>query len=385
MRRFVAALLVLACLGLGQDLIPVEVKGVGPDRTQAIEDAKRSAVEKALGVAIEGFTMMENFRVIQDVVRSRAEGYIANFEVVEEIPFPDRFEVKIRANVSSSPLKADAKTLQSSLGGFRIMAFYDLRKVTTPADSENYAYAYERTNEFLSRNGLRYVERSVFDRLKQEAEALFPDTVNPLTVAQHMAVQANVPVFWELSRVVVTKADKALGITQAIATVDLKAYDTYTAEGMGTAVGKGEPAVEFQGDDAVRSAIDNGVQAAADKLLYQMNKILGRWLFDGKPYLLRFYGVSSYKILRKLKDKLKEDPRFGGQMEIIFAENYGQFDLTFKGASDELADATLDYAEKIPELSTLDVVGFFKNQVNFALPGAKVPEQAKGKPVKLGR
>jgi len=387
MRHALVLLLAACCVGLAQDLTAIEVKGTGPDKPQAIEDAKRNAVEQALGAAVEGITQMDNFRVIKDAVLSRAEGYISNYTVIEETPFPDRFEVKIRANVTKSPLQADAKTLQSALGGFRIMVWYDFRKVTTPDAITNYDYAYERANEFLSRNRLRYVERSVFDRLKEEARKLFPDSTQPLTVAQNMAVEANVPVFWELSNVAVTNRSMGVGGVEASeATVDIKAYDTYTAEGMGTAVGRGEPVAEYIGADASRSAMDKGVQAAAEKLLYQMTKYLGDWVLNGKPYLLRFYGISSYKTLRKLKDELKKDLRFGGQMEIVSAKDYSQMDITFKGAADELADATLDYAAKIPELAPLDVVGFFKNQVNFALPGANVPPEAKGgMPPKQGR
>jgi|GEM_PF-5212891 len=379
MKRIVAFLLALGCLTLAQDLVPIEVKGTGPDRTQAIEDAKRNAVEQALGAVVSGVTEMRNFEVIKDLVQSRADGYVANYTVTDEVKYPDRVEVKITANVTKSPLQADAKSLQSALGGFRIMTWYDFRKVTSAAAVENYDYAYDRANEFLSRNRLRYVERTVFDRLKEEARKLFPDTTQPLTVAQQMAVDANVPVFWDLSRVVVTERDMgAGGVVSAEATVDVKAYDTYTAEGMGVANYKGEPAAEYSGGDATRVAIDKAMEQACDQLLYQMNKKLGDWLLNGKAYLLRFYGISSYKTLRKLKDALKVDPRFGGEMEIVSAKDYSQFDLTFKGAADDLADATLDYSEKIPELAAIDVVGFFKNQVNFALPGVHVPTAERG-------
>jgi hypothetical protein len=380
------AVLVTIGLVLAQDVVPITVTGTGPDRTQAIENAKRSAVEQALGAVVEGFTEMQDFNVIKDIVRSRTDGYISNYTVVDETKYPDQYEVEISANVTKSPLAADAKSLQSGLGGFRIMSWYDFRKVTAPGAVENYNYAYDRANEFLSRNRLRYVERSVFERLQDEARKLLPDTTQPLTVAQQMAVQANVPVFWELSRVVVTQRDMgAGGIVTAEATIDVKAYDTYTAEGMGVANVGGEPATAYSGGDAARVAIDKAMEQAGDQLLYQMNKKLGDWLLNGKAYLLRFYGVASYKVLRKLKDALKTDPRFGGEMEIVSTKDYSQFDLTFKGAADDLADATLDYAEKIPELAAIDVVGFFKNQVNFGMPGVVVPSAERGMSAPTGK
>jgi hypothetical protein len=372
--------MVLACLAIGQELISIEVKGVGPDRTQAIEDAKRAAVEQALGTAVTGITEMENFKVIKDIVRSRSAGYVSKYEVTKETPFPDRFEVMIKALVSSSPLKADVKTLQASLGGFRIMTFYDFRKLDS-RESLDYEYAYQRVNEFLGRNKLRYVQRNVFEGNMEDARKLFPDTTRPLTVAQYMAVQANVPVFWEIHRLIVTArkmgAPSPTGgnIISAEASVDLEAYDAHTAEGMGAMAGKGEPAAQYTDEDARRNAIESAVERAAEKLLFQMNVQMADWLLNGKPYSLRFYGIKSYKDLAKMKTELKNDPRFGGQMEIASAQDYAQLDITFKGAADELADAVvLEYAPKFPEFRDLDVVGFFKNQINFALPGANVPK-----------
>jgi hypothetical protein len=154
---------------------------------------------------------------------------------------------------------------------------------------------------------------------------------------------------------------------------------------MGVANVGGEPATAYSGGDAARGAIDKAMEQAGDQLLYQMNKKLGDWLLNGKAYLLRFYGVASYKVLRKLKDALKTDPRFGGEMEIVSTKDYSQFDLTFKGAADDLADATLDYAEKLPELAAIDVVGFFKNQVNFGMPGVAVPSAERGMSAPTGK
>ena len=378
MKRVITIVLVLAGLVLAQDFVMVDsVKGVGPDRTQALEDAKRNAVEQALGVAIGSETQMESFRVVRDVVSSRAEGYITDFKVLRETPFPDRYEVWISGKVTRSQLKADAKTLQSALGGFRIMVWYDFRSIRSPRDSENFEYAQDRVNEFLSSKGLRYVERKRFEALKQQARELLPDTTQPLTVAQNMAFMADVPVFWDMSRLdVPLQASGVAGIAMSHATLDIKAYDTYTAEGMGTAVFRGDQKAEYGAADAGRTAIDLAAQGACDKLLYQMNRYLGDWVLNGKPYTLRFYGIASYKTLRLLKEELKGDPRFGGQLEVVSAKDYAQLDLTFKGAADELADATLDYTAKVPGLEDVDVLCFLKNQVNFYKEGTKPPADA---------
>lgn len=381
-RIIVCALLVTLGAALADDTIAVsQVKGVGAGRGAALDDAKRNAVEQALGVALQGVTEVKDFELITDVVRSRCEGYIVDYKLVRDTALKDHYEIVMNADVSRSPLKADAKTLQASLGGFRFMVWYDFRKAATQDDSAKYEYAVARANEYLSRKGFRYVDPGVFNRLKTEARQLFPDTTKPLTVAQYMAVQADVPVFIELDQVDVTERSMGgqLNWTGASAIIDASAYDTYTAEGLGSAVGKTDS--EVVDKDAVLArceALDPAAYWAVDKVVFQMMPKLGDWALNGKPYLLRVYGAGSYKSVRALKDSLKNDSRFGGQLEVVSAQDYSQFDLTFKGAADELADAVLDYCARIPALAAIDVAGFYKNQVNFALPGAKVPEAERG-------
>lgn len=389
LKRIVAVLAVMACVAVAETIV-VEAKGYGSDRTQALEDAKRNAVEQAVGTAIQGFTTMENFRVVQDVVRSRAEGYITKYQMVgDPVPMRDYFEVTIKAWVSTSPLEADARSLFGQLGGFRIMVYYDYRVPRLERELANYDYAYARVNEYLARNRIRYVERSVFERLRNEARALFTEQTPSMTVAQHLALQANVPVFIDLARVAVSSRgmgmDSPFGgqIAVSEATVDLSAYNTGTAEGMGSAVHRGEPAPGYTDPDADRDALDKAVLGAMDKLLYQMSPIVASWSTGGKPYLVRFFGPS-YRQLRSLRDALQNDSRFGGEMEMVAAAGFSQWDLTFIASAGELVDAILDHSDKVPGLAGLDVLSIVRDQLNFHIPGVHIPEEYRPRKGQLG-
>jgi hypothetical protein len=363
------------------ELIPVQnVKGTGLDRGAALDAAKRNAVEQALGVALESETEVLNSRLVKDAIRTRASGYISKYEVRHEGQVRGIYEVLIDALVTRSSLKADARALQSALGGFRFMTWYDFRKLN-PGEVEDYEFAARRVNEKLSKLGFRYVDPGMFRQLADEARQLFPDTTKPLTVAQSMGVWARVPVFIELAKLTVTRRPLGMNLTGASAMADAGAYDTYTAEGLGVKVERSDSdAAGPTPVEAGQLAIEPVVARATDSVVAQMLPKLADWVLNGKAYVVRFYGAGSYKDLRPLKDRLKQDSRFGGEMEIVSAPGYAQFDLTFRGAADALADATLDYAGKTPGLEALDVDGFFKNQVNFVLPGAKVPEAERGIP-----
>ncbi len=350
----------------------VQVIGVGTNREGAIQDALRSAVGQALGTKVISETEVKNFQLIKDVVQTRTAGYISSYEVIKETPLKETYEVTVNAIVSLSPLKVDVKSLAQWLGGLKWLVFYDFRKLSCPEDTLKFEYTYDRVNEYLARKEYRYIERSVFDRLKEEAAVLKDEPTN--TVAQKMALWADAEFFIDISKVNLYEGEKALGIKVAKSTIDLKAYDNCTAEGMGTAVGNGEAQPDMIANEARRRAMDSGTEKACEKLLYLSQKYISEWCQNGAPFLLRFYGCGSYRTLKKLKNKLKDDPRFGGQMRIVLAEDYANFDVTFKGTADELADAVIDYADEIPELNGLDVKLFYGRQISFAMPGVSIPE-----------
>ncbi len=352
----------------------VEVKGIGPDRSSAIQDALRQAVAMVLGTKVISETEVQNFQLLKDAIKTRTQGYVTSSEVIEETPFPDRYEVKVRATVSLAPLEMDAKSLAQWLGGLRFMVVYDPRKLKTREDTVLYDYAYERMNEYLARQGYRYVERDVFDRLKGEAIKIIGADTSTIEYAEKLAFLADAEFFISIHNLIIREEPKAMGIMAIKATVDTKSYDNCTAEGLGTVVGEGDWQVGTDRLEAQRKAIDGAIYNAGEKNISLILKYLGEWCNNGAPFELRFYGTT-YKTARKLKDKIFNDPDFGGQREVVAAGDYIKMGgITFKKIADELVDKILDYAEAIPELSALDLKLLYGRQLSFALPGASVPE-----------
>jgi len=351
----------------------VEVKGVGPDRNSAIQNGLREAVAQALGTKVISETEVQNFKLIKDVIQARTQGYVSSYEIIEETPFPDKYEVKIRARVSLSPLEMDAKSLAQWLGGLRFMVVYDPRKLKTSEDTILYNYAYERMNEYLARNGYRYVEKDVFDRLKNEAIKLIGADTSSIGYAMKLAFLADAEFFINISNIVIREENKAMGIKAIKATTDAKSYDNCTAEGLGSVVGEGDWQIGTDKLEAQRKAIDGAIYNAGEKIINLILKYLGEWCNNGAPFELRFYGIK-YKNARKLKDKILSDPDFGGQREIVSAGDYIKMSgITFKKTPDELVDKILDYAESVG-LSNLDLKLLYGRQASFAPEEVSIPE-----------
>jgi hypothetical protein len=89
--------------------------------------------------------------------------------------------------------------------------------------------------------------------------------------------------------------------------------------------------------------------------------------------------VSSMKDLRELRNKLKADPTFGGQLELTSVNNYSKLICTYKNKGDDMADKVLDICDGIPTLvdKKIDVKLIYGRQISFAPQSYVVPNMVK--------
>ncbi|MBU1570750.1 MAG: hypothetical protein KKE00_09580, partial [Proteobacteria bacterium] len=74
-------------------------------RDKAIDEAKRAALEQAIGATVESSTTVENFTVIKDQIMSRTAGYLKNIKIIEEKKTDmATIEVIIEADVETSAI-----------------------------------------------------------------------------------------------------------------------------------------------------------------------------------------------------------------------------------------------------------------------------------------
>ena len=389
MKRYLAIFLAIPFIIFAQTVSITGVKGVGKDRNEALDDAKRNAVEQALGVIVGSETEVKNYKLIKDVITTKAQGYIKSFTVKDETPYPDRYEVVIDAVVTRSPIEADVKSLSQRMGGVRFMVYIDpTRPFENEEQKEIFVYAMDRINEYLSNKGYRYAEPAVVKRLLEQARELYKDgkTNSDLTVAQEIAFAADAEFYIDVNKILLNLSPKNIehpgesgGVKAygAEGSIELKLYDAGTGEGITNVVGEigsQDTVVEWGKDKTMRKAVDIMVNNAMKKIIYRMAKRFGEWINTGYPYELRFYGIGGYRKLRELRKLLRADKRFGGELDIVGAGNYQRMNLTFKGTADELADAVLDYCDQIQGFPVVDVKLIVFNQINFAPENVSVPQ-----------
>jgi hypothetical protein len=315
--------------------------------------------------------------VISDAISTNTKGYISKYEIVKEVPFSDRFEITVNATVSTEPIKADFQLLAKSVGGIRFLVMYDPRTVKKE-EQANYDYAVERINAQLASKRYRYIEKSRFDQLRREATNMMQESdTGSLSYVQQLGLMADAQFIIQVSGINVNRRSEAFDTrTSSRVSIIAKAYDNCTAEGLGTIILDSDWRSTRDASDGIRAGIDDAVQRGVDNLLLTFTGYIGDWVNNGTPFELRFYQTGTFRDFRDLREKLKSDPAFGGQLEITSVKNFTKLNCTFKKKADDLADRILDLADQIPAFHAkrLDVKLIYGRQISFAPTGVAVPE-----------
>ena len=107
-KKFVvaASLLAAACAFAGDaEIVNVEGRGTGTDKAEALKDAYRDAVERAVGMYVDAEQQIKNEELVEDKILTQSNAYIEKYEVVRERKKANGlFEVQISAEVKKSAL-----------------------------------------------------------------------------------------------------------------------------------------------------------------------------------------------------------------------------------------------------------------------------------------
>jgi len=363
-RFFVLFILFLTTSLRSQSLHETEAKGSGLTKSDALQDALRNAVSQAAGVAILSETKVENYLIVSDAISSNTKGYIQSYNIIKETPFPDRFEVVVKAKVTTETIKADLQLLARQIGGMRFLVMPD-PKETNEANLATLQIVSNKINEALSTKGCRYIERERFNSLKKEAIALM-ESSNPekLSYAQQLGMLSDAQFILIVSDLQKTSQPGAFDISKGDKySFNVKVMDNCTGEGLGSL-----SFANTQASKSAEDAIGKAVNEKFETLFGTITSYIGSWLNNGTPYELRFYQTGTYRDFRDLRKKLKEDASFGGEMEITSVLNYTKLNCTFKKRADDLADKLLDLADEIPTFKEqkLDVKHIFGRQISMA-------------------
>ena len=126
MMKVVAAMSIAVCLGtasaqqtisinFGQqgtseapqaesDTVKVQGRGVGVNKTAALKDAYRDAIERAVGLYVDAETVANNDQIVKDQVLTQSNAYITDYRELSSERIDVGFEVRILATVKKQAL-----------------------------------------------------------------------------------------------------------------------------------------------------------------------------------------------------------------------------------------------------------------------------------------
>jgi hypothetical protein len=91
------------------------VDDVAAARTAALNDARKTAVEKVLGVMVDSRVRVESALLVQDTVLARADGFISNETILEEGQSGDFYLIKISCDVRERDVAAELDKLKKAV------------------------------------------------------------------------------------------------------------------------------------------------------------------------------------------------------------------------------------------------------------------------------
>ncbi|MFP4163379.1 MAG: hypothetical protein ACLFQB_05815 [Chitinispirillaceae bacterium] len=130
-----AILTLFLCTAFGQssDQVAAEGIGIGMNRNEALNAAKRDAVEKGIGTILLSETEVENFMLKRDQIITKTIGNVRKYDVISEKSTPEGgLEIKIKAWLSKSSMREDLAAFQillESMDKPKVMVIIDENNV----------------------------------------------------------------------------------------------------------------------------------------------------------------------------------------------------------------------------------------------------------------
>jgi hypothetical protein len=161
---------------------------------EALWDAKRNAVEQAVGVFLKAEAVGRDFQITQEEIKSRSQGFLRRSEALADTRKIERvgnsriLRIKVRATVALLPLLKRLEDIQE--------VFADLERPRLFVEGEEgQSGLTPQLKEYLKGQGFNLAESSasaaICLRLKSSTERLlkFGDTTSPFGLGESMATQ----------------------------------------------------------------------------------------------------------------------------------------------------------------------------------------------------
>jgi len=284
-------------------------------REKAIDEAKRAAIETALGTAIESRTVVEDFQVVKDQIFSRTSGYLKNLKILSEKKTElGTYEVKIEAEVEISALVQDMDRFQ------KIIKWQRNPRISIAIDSN-------LKREYLS--AATKAANILTGKLKKNGFSVFK-----YSKTDDFQIGLMVGLNLEHSSRQTTFQDLALTLNEISLSANIY------RPGDGEIIATASAVKSLPGENRIQT-LDKGARACIDAIWNELRKELIRlWekeLYSKRNIILIVKGIPSHARAQEIAFIFKSDVSGMLNAELIgFRDSISEYSLHYRGWPDYL-------------------------------------------------
>lgn len=343
-------------------VITVKVTGMGDTRQNAINDAQRNAVEKALGVLLESKTYVKEFVTESDRIFTVSNGVVKKYKVIKEgRDSGGVYNITISAIVDDNVLNGNIQMLLHQINNPKCMVIVD---PYSPSLSPFARSAHRQINGLLAKNKFDVVNPNITQKLHNEVHAMMK--VNTLNqVAAKLALKYNADVAWMVN-VKSRKGQKLYGVYDYTATVGCQVVVSTTGKILA------DEEMNVHGINE-QDAAKNAGKRIAQELMERVKVQFAMMAQQGTQYILRLWGIDSYRTARKFKKAVTQINGFSDvkQNSVAIdkgaASNFVELSVKYKGSIDTMMDLIFDQLEHVKGFEKLDIKLQGPNNIEFIL------------------
>ena len=279
-------------------------------RDKALEDAKRMAVEQAVGVSVSSTTVVEDFRLVKDRIMSQASGYIKRFDVLAEGPTDlGSYEVEVEAEVEVADVVGDLDRFKQMLG------FQKNPRVSVVSTTGPDAAAAPASRKAVDLLMARLQESGfvVYDAAKSDRRQM------GLQVALNLEVAS--------------RQSDYQGVKLSLNEVSMSA--NIIRPGDGQVLAAAAAVKNVPGENQLQ-ALDKGARACLDALWADLRvKLTRTWekeLYSERDLFVNIRGLATHAAAEQVAADFRADVRGVSDMQLMrFAAKRGEYRVRYRG------------------------------------------------------
>jgi hypothetical protein len=216
-------------------------------RDRALDDARNKLVEKVLGSTVSGNSIVENFRLVSNVIESKSYGLVKNEEVIEEGSTGNLYSITIEGTVDPAVVSDAIKDALERYGKPRFMVLID-ETIAGKKNEPGFTITEVNIQKIMGQAGFKFVDAERTQQLMQTerrnmTNAMYGNISNDMLQLLLNDVGADILIVGKAKLVNQTAQMKKIlqeynaGNTQMksiAASIDLKAIDVYTGVTLST-------------------------------------------------------------------------------------------------------------------------------------------------------